>query len=350
MKIICAFDSFKGCISAAEACRAAAKGWLDCRPNDTVVCLPVSDGGEGMVDCIATALGVPTVQAEVHGPLMMPVAAAYALSADGQTAYMEMAAAAGLTLVPESQRNPMLTTTYGVGEMLLDAVQRGCRHIVMGIGGSATCDGGRGMVEALCAHLPLPADVLVASDVDNPLFGPNGAAYVFAPQKGATPQQVEQLDQRLREFAHATEQHGIASSALAQHPGAGAAGGLGYGLMAYLGAQLLSGIDLVLDAIGFDTALRDADLVLTGEGKSDRQTLMGKVPMGVLRRAQRQGVPVAVLSGAIEDASPLAQAGFCAVQSINADDLRPLATLLQPAVAQQNMAQTARQLAATFQK
>lgn len=350
MKIICAFDSFKGSMSAAEACCAAAQGWLASRPGDTVVCLPVSDGGEGMVECIATALGVPTEETVVHGPLMSPVTATYAVSADGATAYMEMAAASGLTLVPDAQRNPTVTTTYGVGEMVLDAVQRGCRHIVMGIGGSATCDGGRGMVEALCGHLPLPAEILVASDVNNPLFGPNGAAYVFAPQKGATPEQVRLLDQRLRDFAYATEQRGIASPALAQCPGAGAAGGLGYGLMAYLGAQLQSGIDLVLDAIGFDEALRDADLVLTGEGKSDRQTLMGKVPMGVLRRAQRQDVPVAVLSGAIEDASRLAEAGFSVLRSINADDLRPLSTLLQPAVAQQNMQETARLLAAAYQQ
>lgn len=311
----------------------------------------MSDGGEGMVDCIAEAVGAKMVSVRVHDPLMLPIEAHYALSADGRTAYMEMAATSGLTLVPEDKRNPMLTTTYGVGEMILDAVGRGCRKIVMGIGGSATCDGGKGMIDCLESHLPLSVidavgelaesiEIVVASDVSNPLYGPNGAAYVFAPQKGATPEQVRLLDERLRTFARETEAKGIAPPALAEHPGAGAAGGLGYGLMAYLGATLQSGIDLLLDTIRFDEQIKDADFILTGEGKSDRQTLMGKVSQGVLSRARRLGIPVHLLSGAIEDAAELAQAGFASVHSINENDNRPLEVLMQRDVAMGNMKHT----------
>lgn len=342
--IICAFDSFKGCMTAHEACAAAAAGLRRRYPDAAIRCLPMSDGGEGMVDCMAEAVRAQIVSTTVHGPLMLPTEARYALSADGLTAYMEMAAASGLTLVPVEQRNPLLTTTYGVGEMMLDAVRRGCRRIVMGIGGSATCDGGAGMVECLEGHLPLPAEVVVASDVASPLYGEEGAAHVFAPQKGATPEQVVLLDERLRAFARSTEAKGIAHPSLAHHPGAGAAGGLGYALMAYLGATLKPGIDLVLDATGFDEALKGAVCVITGEGKSDRQTLMGKVPMGILARAQRAGIAVHLLSGAIEDADILSNAGFASVASINAGDKRPLDVLMRREVAERNMERAAQAL------
>lgn len=324
-------------MTAKEACHAAASGLQEYYPEAEILCLPMSDGGEGMARCIAEAVGATMVSAKVHDPLMQMIEAWYAVSADGTTAYMEMAAASGLPLVPKEKRNPMLTTTYGVGDMILDAVRRGCRKIVMGIGGSATCDGGRGMIECLEHHLPLPAEIIVASDVSNPLYGENGAAYVYAPQKGATPEQVELLDQQLRSFARETEAKGIALPHLAHHPGAGAAGGLGYGLMAYLGAKLQSGIDLVLDTIHFDEQIKGADLILTGEGKSDRQTLMGKVPEGILRRAMQQNIPVHLLSGAIEHTTELIQAGFASVRSINENDARPLAVLMQKDVAMENM-------------
>lgn len=345
MKAISIFDSFKGCMTAKDACHAAAEGLQQCVPDAKVVCLPMSDGGEGMVECIAEATGIDTVSVRVNGPMMnmvdnaddAMVDAQYAISADGKTAYMEMAAASGLILVPEDMRNPMLTTTYGVGEMILDAVARGCSHIVMGIGGSATSDGGKGMVECLMPHLPLPVDIVVASDVNNPLYGTNGAAYVYAPQKGATPEQVVLLDQQLRDFARKTEELGIATPEVADCPGAGAAGGLGYGLMAYLGAKLTSGIDLILDIIGFDDKIKDADLILTGEGKSDRQTLMGKVPMGILKRAKRFGIPVYILSGCIEERETLIEAGFADARSINEGDQRPLAELMRRDVAMANL-------------
>lgn len=324
-------------MTAREACHAAAAGLQKQYPEAYIVCLPMSDGGEGMVDCITEALNATTVCATVHNPLMQTIEAQYAISADGATAFMEMAAASGLTLVPKERRNPMLTTTYGVGDMILDAVRRGCRKIVMGIGGSATCDGGRGMIECLEGHLPLPIEIIVASDVNNPLYGENGAAYIFAPQKGATPEQVLLLDQQLCGFAQETEAKGIALPDLAKHPGAGAAGGLGYGLMAYLGATLQSGIGLVLDTIRFDEIVQGADFILTGEGKSDRQTLMGKVPEGILKRAQRRGIPVHLLSGAIEDSSQLQEAGFSSVCSINDGDTRPLDILMRTEVAARNL-------------
>lgn len=343
-KIICAFDSFKGCMSGKDACHAAASGIKEHNPHAQVLCLPMSDGGEGMVDCIAEAVGATMVSVKVHNPLMQTIEAQYAVSTDNTTAYMEMAASSGLPLVPKDKRNPMLTTTYGVGDMILDAVNRGCKKIVMGIGGSATCDGGKGMIECLEGHLPLPVEIVVASDVSNPLYGENGAAYVFAPQKGATPEQVQLLDEQLRSFARETEAKGIALPDLAQHPGAGAAGGLGYGLMAYLGAALQSGIDLLLDTIHFDEQIRGADFIITGEGKSDKQTLMGKVPEGILKRAMKQAIPVHLLSGSIEDATELEEAGFASVRSINVNDNRPLEVLMQKDVAMDNMVKATKRI------
>lgn len=340
MKIILAFDSFKGCLSAPQACEAAALGVRRVCPDAEVVQLPLSDGGEGLVECLVHALELQWVEAEVHDPLMRPLRARYAVSADGSTAFIEMAAAAGLTLLDVAERNPMLATTYGVGELLLDAVRRGCHRVVMGIGGSATCDAGEGMLQALQGALPLPLQITVACDVRNPLYGPEGAAYVFAPQKGASPMQVQQLDERLRRFAALSEAERGISPQYAYHPGAGAAGGLGYALMAYLDAELRSGIDLVLTHLRFDQQLADATLVLTGEGSSDSQTLMGKVPQGVLQRSLRHGVPVHLLSGAVSDVEALLQVGFASVRSINASDSRPLSVLLQPSVASANLAET----------
>ena len=233
---------------------------------------------------------------EVHGPLMEPVTAEYAVSMDGRTAYMEMAAASGLTLVPVGRRDVMRATTYGVGEMMVDAVSRGCTEIVMGIGGSATCDGGRGMIEAL------------------------------------------------RDFARATERAGLATPLLANHPGAGAAGGLGYALMAYLNADLRSGIDIMLELAHFDDAIRDADLVITGEGRSDAQTLMGKVPCGVLARCRREGVKAWLLSGAVDDTEGQLSTAFDLVAGINDAAPRPLAVLMQPEVARHNLAATVARL------
>lgn len=344
MKIVFAFDSFKGCMTAEEACAAAALGAREACPEAQIEEIPLSDGGEGLVACVARMLPVKLVDIEVHGPLMGPVNATYALSEDGTTAYMEMAAASGLTLVPPDKRNPLLTTTFGVGEMIADAIRRGCNEIVMGIGGSATCDGGKGMIDCLTAKgffadvQKLPR-ITVACDVTNPLYGETGAAYIFGPQKGATPEQVNLLDQRLRDFERETIALGKASRATAWIAGAGAAGGLGYGLVAYLGATLRSGIDILLDLVRFDQRTANADFVFTGEGKSDAQTLMGKVPMGVLRRT-----PSHLLSGAIEDRQELLEAGFLTVGSINEGDVRPLETLIQKNYAMTNMQQRVKEI------
>lgn len=350
MKIIFAFDSFKGCLSASEACRAAADGLRLRYPDADLFCLPMSDGGEGLVDCITGAIPVRKCSVRVHDPLMQWHEARFAISEHGDTAYMEMAEASGLTLVPAEKRNPLDTTTRGVGEMILEAVRLGCKKIVLGIGGSATCDGGQGMIDVLRPHLPLPVEILVASDVSNPLYGPNGAAYVFAPQKGATPEQVRFLDKRLRDFAHETELAGYAAPELAEASGAGAAGGLGYGLMAYLGAKLTSGIDLLLDIIGFDTFAKDANYILTGEGKSDKQTLMGKVPFGILKRASKTKAKTLLISGAIEDRGLLLNAGFDQVISINEGDGRPLSMLLKKEIAIENLSRTCRELILTETK
>ena len=337
-------------MTAQEACHTAAEAIHEVLPQAEVVECPLSDGGEGLVDCVEKMLSVKRVHLKAHDPLMNIIDASYVISDDGKTAYMEMAATSGLTLVPEDKRNPMLTTTYGVGDMIIDAAKRGCKEIVMGIGGSATCDGGRGMIECLKDNgyaLPFSdkkiPHIIVASDVTNPLYGELGAAYIFAPQKGATAEQVKILDERLREFAKETETLALATPSLALHPGAGAAGGLGYGLMAYLKAELKSGIDIILSINNFDDTINGASLIITGEGKSDEQTLMGKVPNGVLNHGKEHDIPVWLISGGIENEGLLAQ-NFIVVKSINEGDERTLATLLQPDVAKGNLRETVKRV------
>lgn len=347
MKIVLAFDSFKECISAAEACHTAALAIKDIHADAEITELPLSDGGEGLTQCISKIIPTYPVSVKAHGPLMEEINAEYIISSDGTTAYMEMAATSGLALVPIHKRNPLVTTTYGVGEMIIDATRRGCSEIVLGIGGSATCDGGKGMLEALKKEkdvLDKLPHITVACDVTNPLYGHNGAAYIFAPQKGATPEQVKTLDNALRKFAQDTEEQGIATAELANYPGAGAAGGLGYGLIAYLHAELMSGIDIILNIIDFDNKIIGADLIITGEGKSDEQTLMGKVPHGVLKRAWKQSIPVWLLSGAIDDQNGTLQNNFDKVKTINQGDNRPLNILMQPQVACCNLSNTVKKL------
>lgn len=337
MKICLAFDSYKGCLSATDVCKAAAEGLLAAKPDAEIVSLPLSDGGEGLVDCFVSMGKAHPVQVVVHGPLMENVIATYAISSDNLTAYVEMASACGLTLVPPHRRNPLLTTTYGLGELLKDAQKRGVNHIVLGIGGSATCDAGAGMLEALDGNLLTDIKITVACDVTNPLYGPSGAAYVFAPQKGATPEQVKELDMRLRSFARITEKRGLASTSDAMKPGTGAAGGLGYALLAYLKAELRSGIDIVLDSCDFDAQLYDADLVITGEGCSDSQTINGKVAAGVVRHAKFYGIKTFLMSGQIHDSEQLLALGFDQLYCINEGDARSMEQLLHPDVAAENI-------------
>ncbi len=372
MKIVLAFDSFKGCLTAEEACRAAEEGVRRAGFGGEVVCVPLSDGGEGLVECFLRMGKASPVQVKVHGPLMEEVVATYAISKDGQTAWMEMASACGLTLVPLERRDVMTATTYGLGEMMQDALGRGVRHIVLGIGGSATCDGGQGMLLALGmlkstnGVLPQPLDrhrrhrstdvddvgspmsttsvLTVACDVNNPLYGDSGAAYVFAPQKGANPEQVRLLDERLRAFAKETEERGVATPEDAFHPGAGAAGGLGYALLTYLGAALKPGIEVVMEASGFDDALEGADVVITGEGCSDEQTTHGKVAAGVLQKAKERGVKTVLMSGQVQDREVLRTFGFDRLYGINEGDERPLDMLMQAEVAKENIRRTCQRM------
>ncbi len=343
MKVILAFDSFKGSLSALQACKAAEQGLCNKYKQINTTVLPLSDGGEGLVQCFSSFMPLEKIIFKAHDPLMRPIEAVYAIDTRTKTAYMEMASTSGLTRLTNLERHPLLTTTYGVGEMIIDAIGKGCQHIVMGIGGSATCDGGKGMLMALEKEkdiLPLfdgLVDMTVVCDVNNPLYGPQGAAFVFGPQKGANPSEVIILDNQLRGWAKESEIRGVASPEDAIFPGSGAAGGLGYALHVYLHATLKSGIDVVLDTVKFDDALQGADLVLTGEGKSDVQTLMGKVAFGVLQRALKVGVPVMLVSGAVEDKPALLQAGFSDARSINEGDDRPLEELILPEVAQEKM-------------
>ena len=321
-KVVVAIDSFKGCMSSAEANRAAAEGIRCLCPDAEIVQVPVSDGGEGFLEAFHTAIGGKLIAATVNDPLMREVTARYLLK-DGM-AVIEMALASGLTLLTKEERDPMVATSYGTGQLVVDAVRKGARHVIVGLGGSATSDAGMGMlraiVDAFAKHerwedFEELKDVrfTIATDVKNPLCGENGAAYVFAPQKEATPEMVCQLDQRARKFAELSARHfGFDHS---QDEGAGAAGGLGYAFLQYLDASCKSGIQLLLETIHFDELVRDADLVITGEGSADRQTLMGKLPVGVL--AQSGKTPVCLIAGRINDRELLMKAGFAQVECIN---------------------------------
>lgn len=268
------------------------------------------------------------------------------MTPDG-TAIVEVAQACGLSLIKEEERNPMRATTYGVGELLPRAIKRGCRNFIIGLGGTATSDAGIGMIKALVdifAHGKNFDEALktelgecrftLACDVDNPLCGENGAAHVYGPQKGATPEMVAQLDRRARLFAEKSALHfGFDRSA---EPGAGAAGGLGYAFMQYLGAERKSGADLLLNTIGFDEKIKGADLIITGEGGADRQTLMGKLPQHILMRGQQTGVPVGLVAGSVSDRELLLKAGFAFVESITPDGM-PIEEAVKKDVASSNL-------------
>ena len=318
MKYVLAIDSFKGCLTSAEV-ETAVADVLNGKGVETVS-LPMSDGGDGMLEAFTSALGGTLQPVYIHNHMMRRMDAQYGMTADG-TAIIEVAQACGLTLVKEDERNPVRSTTYGVGELLARAVKRGCRKFIIGLGGTGTSDAGIGMIRALVDIFARGKNFdeamktelgecrfTLASDVSNPLCGENGAARVFAPQKGATPEMVEQLDRRARLFAEKSALHfGFDKS---EEPGAGAAGGLGYAFMQYLGAEMKSGADLLLDLIGFDDKIKDADLVITGEGRADRQTLMGKLPQRILERGKRSGVPVGLIAGQIAEKERLLSAGF----------------------------------------
>jgi len=339
MKIVVAIDSFKGCLSSKEANQAAAEGIRSACPDADVIQVPVSDGGEGFLDAFHAALGGTWVEVMVNDPLMRPITAKYLLH--DTTAVIEMAQASGLTLLTKEERNPLVTTSYGTGQLVADAVRRGAKHIIVGLGGSATSDAGTGMLEALhgdgCNHRDV--HITIATDVKNPLCGPNGAAHVFAPQKGATAADVLLLDERAKAFAeHSAQLLGYDRSEM---EGAGAAGGLGYAFLQYLNAECQSGIQLLLETIGFDALVKDADLIITGEGSADRQTLMGKLPMGILQHSG--DIPVCLIAGSVCDREALLKAGFAHVECINPANIT-LEEAMRKEVATRNISATIRKL------
>ncbi len=343
-KFVTAMDSFKGCLTSREANQAAAEGIKSICPDAEIVQIPVSDGGEGFVEAFYSAIGGDIQELTVNDPLMRPVVAHYLLK--DTTAVIEIAQASGLPLLTKEERNPLIATSYGTGELVADAVRKGAEHIMVGLGGSATSDAGTGMIRALVDALAENGtwdDIqelehvrfTIASDVKNPLCGENGAAHVFGPQKGASPDDVITLDNRARAFAEASARHfGYDRSNM---NGAGAAGGLGYAFLQYLGAECKSGIQLLLETIHFDEKVKDADLVITGEGSSDRQTLMGKLSVGILE--QSDSVPVCLIAGNIKDREQLLQAGFAYVECINPSGIT-LEEAMRKEVAMRNICDT----------
>ncbi|QYJ87379.1 glycerate kinase [Shewanella mesophila] len=353
MKIVIAPDSYKESLSAMEVANEIERGFSQVLPNADYIKVPVADGGEGTVQSMVDATNGKIIELTVIGPLGEPVTAHYGILGaknlgtsvnNCKTAVIEMASASGLHHVPAAQRDPQITTSYGTGELICHALNAGIKHIIIGLGGSATNDAGAGMLQALGVHLldknGQPIDVggagletlhridvsqlhpllqschiEVACDVNNPLCGDKGASAIFGPQKGATASMVERLDDALSHFANITSQ-----TTLTEHrhtPGSGAAGGMGFAVLAYLNAELKPGIDIVMKTVDLAGALNGADLVITGEGRLDSQTLHGKTPMGVTREANKQGVPVIAIAGCVsDDANVLLDHGIDAIFSI----------------------------------
>lgn len=334
-KVIVAPDSFKGCLSAQEVASTLTSALRGLHPEWEVVGHPLADGGEGTVDVLTPALGGEFRLAVVSDPLGRPVTARYGLLAD--TAIIEVAEACGLKHLEPSERNPLTASTYGVGELLMAAWAEGARRFVIGLGGTATCDGGAGMLQVPGLREVLKGcSVELLCDVEIPFIGPEGAVRRYAPQKGASEADLDILEERMKAFAGTLlAETGVDLLTL---PGAGAAGGLAGAFMACFGAEYRSGIDRILDLTGFDAVTEGADLVITGEGKSDRQTLSGKVALGVLRRSK--GIPVYLLSGRIEDAADLTAAGFSRLVQVSPDTL-PLEEAMKPSVAKANLRKSA---------
>lgn len=338
LRVLVAPDSFKGSFSAVEIAQAVAAGWQRARPDDRVDLAPLADGGEGTLDAIAAAGGWQWQSTQVADPLRRPVCARWLLSADGRTAILEMAEASGLWRVAPEARDPVAATSLGTGQLIEAAAARGVERVILGIGGSATTDGGRGLVAAMGARGadeeggPVDLSSLsaslggirleVASDVSNPLLGPQGAAAIYGPQKGATPQLVLALDVALARWADRLEP--ATGRRERDTPGAGAAGGVGFALLALQGRfasfALRPGVGLVMDATGFEGKLAAADLVVTGEGRIDESTAFGKTALGVARRAQAAGVPCVALGGGVtrDGIEALRNAGCVVVPVIEA--------------------------------
>ncbi len=327
MNILIAPDSFKDCLSARQVAEAIKRGIERILPGAGFQIAPMADGGEGTVQSLIDATGGQLVHLQVMDPLMREIGSFYGITGDGSTAVIEMASASGIELLAPSERDPWITSTYGTGQLIADALKRGVKTILMGIGGSATNDGGRGMAEALGVRFPnsdhrssgrgggslgevnqirmeglnpriKDISILVACDVSNPLTGPKGASSVYGPQKGADPEMVRKLDSNLAHFAGVIEEQ--LGKKVDKVPGAGAAGGLGAGLMAFLDAQLTRGFDLIAETVQLEKKILNANLVITGEGKIDAQTQYGKTPFGVAQLARKHKIPVLGVGGTIE--------------------------------------------------
>lgn len=371
MKIVIAIDSFKGSLSSMEGGNAVKAGILAAKPNAHVIVKPLADGGEGTTDALIEGLGGERVNLSVTGPLGEPVDAYYGRIPSSNTTIMEMATASGITLLPDGVKDPMKASTYGVGEMVADAVAKGCRDFIVGIGGSATNDGGIGMLKALGfsfqdkdgndvgeggqalgrvstiqtnGQLPELKDCRfrVACDVTNPLCGENGATFVYGPQKGVTNDMKHTLDAAMAHFADVTA--ATLGRDLRDVPGTGAAGGLGFAFLSYLNAELTPGIDLILDAVKLEQDLVDADVVVTGEGRLDFQTAMGKAPVGVAKLAKKHGAKVIAFAGGVtKEARACNDAGIDAFFPV----VRGVTTLeeaMRPENAKANVADTAEQV------
>lgn len=375
LKVVAAIDSFKGSMSSLEAGQAAREGILRAVPDACVQVCPLADGGEGTMEALVEALGGERRRVEVAGPLGTPVTCTYGIIPAAKTAVMEMSQAAGITLVPEEKRNPMDTTTFGVGEMIRDAIEKGCRKFIMGIGGSATNDGGAGMLMALGYDLldqegrPIPygaagleklvkigtdhvlpqlsqCTFTIACDVDNPLCGSRGCSAVFGPQKGADEAMIRQMDQWLERFAHLAKT--VFPDADSTLPGSGAAGGLGFAFRTFLNGSLESGIQIVIRETGLEAYIRDADVVITGEGRLDEQTAMGKAPAGVASLGKKYKKTVIAVAGSVASS-----ARVCNEKGIDAyfPILRGICTLqeaMAPENAKRNMADTVEQIFRLF--
>lgn len=346
MKIVIAPQSFKGSVAALAAAQAIERGVRRAEPAAETVLVPVADGGDGTLAALAGSSGGQIFRSIVAGPLGQAVEAAWGVMGDGQTAVVEMSQASGLALLPPARRNPRTATTQGTGEIIREALEQGYTRIIVGLGGSATNDAGTGMAAALGVKFRdgqgkvLPrggaalarlesidisgrypglegAEIIGATDVTNPLCGPEGASAVYGPQKGASPEVVAELDAALANFARVAQRDVGMDFLREEYPGAGAAGGLGAGLMAFAGATLRSGIDLVCQALNFEEQVKDADLVITGEGQADVSTIYDKSPVGVARKAAAYGVPTIILAGSLgEGYEELYQHGIAAVACI----------------------------------
>lgn len=369
--ILIVSDSFKGSVSATEVTECIAATLRNELPQTDIIGIPIADGGEGTLQTLERVLKLTPVKCLCHDALMRPITATYNLDSSGRTAYLEMAAAAGLPLLDSKDRNPLKTSTYGVGEIIRNALQKGCRHIIIGLGGSATNDAGTGMMEALgmrfldknghlvsgcgenlakITHIDtqnlIPelrqTHFTAACDVTNPFCGPKGAAHIYAPQKGASPDQVEVLEQGMISFRQVIQQ--ATGTDITNLSGAGAAGGLGGGIATLLHGKLVSGIDLILDAIQFDHLLAQTDLIITGEGKIDNQTSMGKAIGGIAQRCRKAGKPLIALTGCVTQADNLYESGVTAIFPIQPGPVS-LSQAMEHDFTLQNLQRITRQIA-----